>query len=706
MHPLKTLPDLKSFSRQIILFILCLPFCFQIAAQVTFTISHEGESVSIPFTQLPVLDSTNENVSIEQISNTPFNSDKKNIGANFYTQFIVLNNTNSDKQYVLETPKTGIVNCWIKKANDTTWQLLRTGSVLKLSERSLHSNSNGLIIEVLKGEPLTVILQFKSVFSIYKHNAYNLTLQPLSQFEQLDSKRLLWQGLFLGIILVMALYNLIIYFAAKDISYLYFVLSIFGIGLYFSFYYGIGIEYLWPNAPVWDTFCYTLIVPFNGLMRIYFTKTYLHTSELLPRINRLLNALAGICIMGICVGFGFYIFRIDILDKLISIIGILGSVILVMMLISGFVAYYREHYQPAQYFIFANLLLVIGAVLFIFREMGLMPDNFFTRYFVQLGTLIQVVVFALGLASRLNKARLQLANEIVEKEKIALEKEKEKKEIIEKQKEELQVQVQQQTLDLKQQNQQLEDIISKLKLSELKFKQLNQVKDKLFSIISHDLRNPLATMQSTLKLITHHHFKLDEVEKEKLTKEAQASLDNLNELLYNLLQWSRSQMNLLEFKPEEIEIKPILENSSKLLQLNAHMKNIRINVVAENNLFGIADKDMIEFVVRNLLSNAIKFSHRDSDVFLKVTANDTEIKFQVLDSGVGMVKAKIQRLLQLNATDSSRGTEKEKGTGLGLLISKDFIEKNKGVLEIDSEPGKGSTFSFTIPQAHPPQIFH
>ncbi len=690
---------MKSFFHQFILFILSLFFCLQTSAQATFRISQTDENIFIPFEQLSVLHTTNKNISIDQISNTLFTDDKKNTVTDFYAQFILLNNTNSDKQYVLETPKTGVINCWIKKPYDSTWQLLRSGSVLKLSERSLHSNSNGLIIELLKGAPVKVILQFKTVFSIYRHNTYNLILQPLSQFERKDSKRLLWQGLFLGIILVMALYNLIIYFAVKDISYLYFVLSIFGIGLYFSFYYGIGIEYLWPDAPVWDTFCYTIIVPFNGLMRVYFTKTYLHTAELLPRINRLLNALAIICALCICLGLVIYIFRIDILNELISIIGILGSVILIMMLISGFVAYYKEHYQPAQYFIFANLLLVVGAVLFIFREMGLMPDNFFTRYFVQVGTLIQVVVFALGLASRLSKARLQLANEIVEKEKIALEKEKEKKEIIEKQKEELQIQVQQQTLDLKKQNQQLEDIISKLKSSELKFKQLNQLKDKLFSIISHDLRNPLATMQSTLKLITEHHYKLDEKEKDQLTKEAQASLDNLNELLYNLLQWSRSQMNLLEFNPEKIAVKPILENCRKVLQLNAHMKNIRINVVAENNLFGIADKDMIEFVIRNLLSNAIKFSNRDSDVFLKVTTNNSRIKFQVLDSGVGIGKTKIQRLLQLNATDSSRGTEKEKGTGLGLLISKDFIEKNKGTLQIESEPGKGSTFSFEIPQA-------
>ncbi len=682
--------------RQFILFILSLVFCREISGQKIFSIEKDDEVLHIYSNLLPAFTDTNN---ILNFGETKGLGIKKTKDEQFVTKFSVINNSNADKQYVIITPKTGIIYCRIKALSDTGWKNLQTGSGLKLSERSLSSNTNGIVIELHKGQPVEIILGFKSIFSIYRQSKFDLTLKPLALFEREDSKRLLWQGLFLGIILVMGLYNLLIYFAVKDISYFYFVLSIFGIGLYFSFYYGIGIEYLWPKAPTWDTFCYTLIVPFNGLMRIYFTKAFLHTREVLPKINRILNALAIVCTLCILLGLTIYIFQIDILDKLVSILGVLGSLVLIMMLIAGFVAYYKAKYQPAQYFIFANILLVIGAVLFIFREMRIIPDNLFTRYFVQVGTLVQVILFALGLASRLNKTQLQLTNEIIEKEKFALEKEIEKKEIIEKQKEDLQNQVVQQTLDLKQQNNQLQEIILKLKSSELKLTQLNQVKNKLFSIISHDLRNPLATMQSALKLITEHHYKLDENEKEKLTKEAQASLDNLNELLYNLLQWSRSQMNLLEYKPEKNIIKPILENCAKVLQLNAHMKNIRLHIIGDEKLTGIADKDMIESIVRNFLSNAIKFSNRDSEVFLKVTSNENHIKIQVLDSGMGMSKVRIQRLLQSNTTVSIRGTEKEKGTGLGLLISKDFIERNNGVLEIESEPGKGSAFSFTILKA-------
>jgi signal transduction histidine kinase len=155
-------------------------------------------------------------------------------------------------------------------------------------------------------------------------------------------------------------------------------------------------------------------------------------------------------------------------------------------------------------------------------------------------------------------------------------------------------------------------------------------------------------------------------------------------------------MNLLQFKKEKFAIHPVLNTCVKVLQLNAHMKNIKIHITAEECMYGYADKDMIEFVMRNLLSNAIKFSYRGSAVYIKATVDNDRIKLQELDSGMGLSAAKIQKLLHSYESITRRGTEKEKGTGLGLLISKDFIEKNGGSLSIQREPGKGSCFSFSI----------
>lgn len=382
---------------------------------------------------------------------------------------------------------------------------------------------------------------------------------------------------------------------------------------------------------------------------------------------------------------------------MVTIIGMLGVLVLIMMLVAGIVSYYIDKYDPAKYFIAANILLVIGAIAFIFRETGLMGDNFFTRYLVQYGVLIQAVVLSLGLGSRLNKMRLQLATETLERERLALEKEKEKKELIEQQKTELQQQVKEKTTDLQLKNTMLEETVDQLKESENKLSQLNQIKDKLFSVVSHDLRNPLATMQSFLKLITEHHEKMSDDEREILFSEAQQSLDNLNELLYNLLQWSKSQMSLLQFRPDKLNIKLVVDGAVRLVQLHAHMKQVLIKTTVQEGLAAYADKDMIEFIVRNLLSNAIKFSQRSSEIEVKALTNDGHITVEIIDFGVGLNETKIKKLMEKHTTISRRGTEKEKGTGLGLLISKDFIEKNGGHLQIKCEPGKGSVFSFTMP---------
>ena len=611
-------------------------------------------------------------------------------------RLVVNNISRLDQEYILQTNKWGYFEAFINNQNKQPDHLI-SGSLVSLQNRSQPSNTNAVKFVIKQQEQRIIFLKFKSEYSIYVHDNISLQLVKQTYFEKTDRKRLLWQGLFFGIILVMALYNLFILFAVRDISYFYYVLSIVSIGLYFAFYYGFGIEYLWPRSPLWDTFCFVIINPFTGLTRILFTRTYLHTPSLLPRINKILNVLAFACISILVTGLACYLLKIDLLKPMVTIIGILGALVLIMMVVAGIVSYYIDKYEPAKYFIAANILLVIGAIAFIFRETGLMEDNFFTRYLVQYGVLIQAVVLSLGLGSRLNKMRLQLATETLAREKLALEKEKEKKELIEQQKTELQQQVKEKTTDLQLKNTMLQNTVGQLKESENKLSQLNQIKDKLFSVVSHDLRNPLATMQSFLKLITEHHEKMSEDERKKLFLEAQQSLDNLNELLYNLLQWSKSQMNLLQFRPDKLNMKLIVDGAVRLVQLHAHMKQVIIKTNVEQGLAAYADKDMIEFIVRNLLSNAIKFSQRKSDVAVNAFTAGGHIIIEIVDKGIGLNEAKIKKLLEKNTTLSRRGTEKEKGTGLGLLISKEFIEKNGGYLQIKSELGKGSVFSFNIP---------
>ena len=678
--------------------IICMVMLLTAVSEVQGQIIIEANQPSRPIEEKEMswfFDETG-NLGFDEIKNRNFTPVNKNeISSpgkklNTWVKLELVNKSGFDQEYILQTAKWGNFDAYIIAENGSA-KHVTSGSLLSLQQRSQPSNTNAIKIFIERNELKKVFLKFNSGYSIYRHNNISLQLVKQTFFEKADRQRLLWQGLFFGIILVMALYNLFILFAVKDISYLYYVLSIVSIGLYFAFYYGFGIEYLWPRSPLWDTFCFAIINPFTGLTRVLFTRTYLHTPTLLPRINTILNILAAACIATLVSGFAFFLLDIDFLKPMVTIIGVLGALVLIMMLVAGIVAYYYDNYEPAKYFIAANILLVIGAIAFIFRETGLIGDNFFTRYLVQYGVLIQAVVLSLGLGSRLNRMRLQLANETIIREK-------EKKELIEQQRMDLQQQVKEKTTDLQQKNTMLEETVGQLTESENKLSQLNQVKDKLFSVVSHDLRNPLATMQSFLKLITEHDEKMSGEEKEKLFSEAQQSLNNLNELLYNLLQWSKSQMNLLQFRPDKLNIKSVIDSTVRLVQLHAQMKQIEIKVSVEAGLTAFADKDMTEFIIRNLLSNAIKFSYRNSTIEIKALANEEQVSIEVIDFGVGLTEAKIRKLLEKNTAITQRGTEKEKGTGLGLLICKEFIEKNGGQLQINSEPGKGSTFSFSIPQ--------
>lgn len=613
----------------------------------------------------------------------------------YTTGFILRNSATYDQDLVLGFPKSGVIAVTID--NGLVKQQLFTGSMLPLHQRSHPSNSNVVRFILPRDAVFRITIRNSPIYSIYQPKKTDLRLQPTTGFEQQDTRRLFWQGIFLGTILVMALYNLFIFYGVRDVSYLYYVLSIAGLGLYLAFYYGFGIEYLWPGLPRWDTFCYTIIVPFTNLARLLFTKSYLRTDILMPRLNRIIHILVVACGLLMVTGMATFITDIDFLNSLITVVGLVGTLVLVLMLVAGLVAYYTDRYEPAKYFITANALLVVGAILFILREMGWLEDNFYTRYFVQIGFVIQVIVFALGLASRYNQTRLELTQQRIEKERMALETEREKKQLIEQQKQELQIQVEQQTQDLKQQNITLEATIHELEDSKNKLSQLNSVKDKLFSIISHDLRNPLATMQSFLKLITQHHEKLNEEEKKKLVKEAQGSLDYLNELLYNLLQWSKSQMHLLEFKPEQLPAKTVIEKNVRLLYLQAHMKQVQIHTHLDEGLLLFADREMLDFIIRNLLSNAIKFSHKNSTIEIVVKSIPAAVEIQVIDEGVGMSEETKQQLLQASLSNSRRGTAKERGTGLGLLICKEFIARHNGELVIEQRNGKGSVFKVILP---------
>mgnify|MGYP001047069827 CR=1 FL=1 len=237
-----------------------------------------------------------------------------------------------------------------------------------------------------------------------------------------------------------------------------------------------------------------------------------------------------------------------------------------------------------------------------------------------------------------------------------------------------------------------------------KLEETNASKDKLFSIISHDLKNPIAGLKEMITVLADNFDSFSEEEKKEILHELKSSSENVLELLLGLLTWSRSQRNKIEYDPYEQDIYQLVYQNIAIVSTNAKNKNISIiNSVAENTI-AFFDANMINTVLRNLLTNAIKFTNPGGKIEVKAEQyqNDPSyILVSVADQGIGIPQDKLDKLFQIKHSFTTVGTSGEKGTGLGLLIVWDFIEKNHGKIWVESKVGEGTTFYFTLPIKEP-----
>ena len=227
----------------------------------------------------------------------------------------------------------------------------------------------------------------------------------------------------------------------------------------------------------------------------------------------------------------------------------------------------------------------------------------------------------------------------------------------------------------------------------------NKSKDRLFSIISHDIKNPLATLKSLLDLVIHD---VDRLSKENLKKcflDIQNTTDATIALLQNLLQWSRKELDNVAFEPGEVNIAEIIKTNITLYQQTAEKKQIilKYHPGKEETVWG--DKNMLDTTVRNLINNAIKFSHKESEIIVHTSLVNKMQEVAVQDFGVGIKEEDKDKILSKSEIVTTRGTGNEKGTGVGLDLCNDFVIANKGKFWFESEAGKGSTFFFTVPLA-------
>jgi PAS domain S-box-containing protein len=236
-----------------------------------------------------------------------------------------------------------------------------------------------------------------------------------------------------------------------------------------------------------------------------------------------------------------------------------------------------------------------------------------------------------------------------------------------------------------------------LKESERRLLQLNVDKDRFISILGHDLKNPFNNILALSEILTEEIESLNADEIGEIAKNINKSAKITNKLLEDILMWARTQHGKIPFKPQKLNFADICKNILEILNPNAKAKNITINYSKSDQINVLADIDMLKTVLRNLVSNAIKFTNSGGSININAKGNPENVTISVSDNGIGLTRDNIIKLFDISEIVTTTGTANETGTGLGLLLCKEFVEKNGGKIWVESEVGKGSDFMFTLP---------
>jgi len=235
-----------------------------------------------------------------------------------------------------------------------------------------------------------------------------------------------------------------------------------------------------------------------------------------------------------------------------------------------------------------------------------------------------------------------------------------------------------------------------LKEKTARLEELNATKDKLFSVIAHDIKTPFNSILGFSDLLLDENYDYDGEESKKLVKYIRSSAQNTLALTENLLGWAKSQTGQMKFKPEPLRLREIVDEIISIVDSSAKFKGIFIDYSQIPDIVVFADRNMLRSIFYNLVYNAIKFTHANGKVLVFAENEESQVKNVISDNGVGMEQETKSKLFHID-TGSTKGTASEEGSGLGLILCKEFVEKHGGKIWVESEAGKGSDFHFTIP---------
>ncbi|WP_172150151.1 MULTISPECIES: hybrid sensor histidine kinase/response regulator [Pseudomonas] len=526
----------------------------------------------------------------------------------------------------------------------------RTGDGLPFASRQIKHHNYLFELDLQPQQPQRVYLRLQSQGSIQAP----LSLWAPTAYLEEQPARIYVLGIIYGVLLVMLIYNLFIFLSVRDASYLYYILYIASFGLYQVSVNGAGIEYFWPDNPWWANAATPFLIGSAALFGCQFARSFLHTSEHSPWVDRTLLLLmasgAGVMILALTVSYALSL-------RLATYLALLFTVV---VFVAGVLAWLRGM-RVARYFIIAWSAFLLGGAINSLMVLGYLPNMFLTMYASQLGSALEVGLLSLALADRINAMK-------EERTRI------------------------------------LQDSGRKLEALNQELANSNRLKDEFLATVTHELRTPMNGVIGSLELM--QTLSLD-AELAQYQKTAASSARDMMRMVNDILALSELQAGKLYPRREPFSLRGLLDGLRAQYAARAEDKGLRFVLELDESLPDTLEGDAGKLAqsLGYLLDNAVKFTAQ-GEVRLRVRragtlADSLPLSIEVIDTGVGFKvpqeAALYQRFQQLDGSM----TREYGGLGIGLAICRQLVDLQGGSLSHESQPGQGSRFQLQVPLALP-----
>ena len=625
---------------------------------------------------------------------TPSSTETPNFGfttSAVWARFTVKNSLPRTVEYFLEIkyPLLDRIDLYIPSGPET-FTVFKAGDSLPFKERTIQHKNTIFPVMLASGEEKTLYLRCETTSSL---NLPIVLHSPACLAEEITMEQMLL-GIYYGILLVMMIYNFFIYLGLKDSTYLYYVLFVFTYMLFQLSVNGMAFQYFWPEQIWWANNCTPLFIFLAYIFATQFTRNILDTPKNVPRIDAILRAGLVLSAIG-------SVLTLFIGYNLSIRLATLMSLTVVALIVAGFICMIKG-YRPARYYFLAWSVSMLGVTVYALKTFGILPHNFITHWGIQLGSAWEVTLLSMGLADRfqLMKQEKEQMQTVYARELEEAHGELEKSfRDMEQFKNSLETLLEERTADLSRVNENLSREAMDRQKAEARAEAASKAKSQFLASMSHEIRTPMNAILGMANMAS----KLAETAKlRQYLAVIQDSGKTLLALINDILDFSKIEAGRLDLECANFDLRETLESLADLFGKQAADKGLELLINVRGNTPCALKGDALRLrqILINLVNNAIKFTQAGEVAVTahaeRLTDVAATLSFSVRDTGSGINHAQIRQLFSEYTQADSSTSRLYGGTGLGLAISKQLVTLMGGEISAESEPGKGSTFHFTV----------